>query len=86
MFKCLFKHDYFCRGVYHYRDTSYGNISGSPSTVATYVCMDCNKPKRRTFYAVGYLSIDQLNAKYSKKIINEKIRENHEKIKESDGS
>lgn len=66
MFKrvaCLFGfHSYKHVAVNHYYDISFGE-PGAKSTGVTSVCQSCNNIKNKSFYGVGWLSLDDLNKK-----------------------
>lgn len=50
---CLpFMHDYTCVNVRYYRDTSYNNDTGIPSSCIVYRCKKCGKLKTKDMYGV----------------------------------
>ena len=59
--KMLFHfHQYKVIVVKHYIDTSYYDIA--PSTTAISKCAICGNIKTKHLYAVGYLTVEQLNS------------------------
>ncbi len=62
--KCWFNlHDWICIKAFHYRDISYleEDEKGSPSTTATFSCLNCGKTKMESFYGGGFIDIDEFN-------------------------
>ena len=49
--------------VYHYKDTSWRKKgeTGAPSTNITWQCTNCKHTYRESYYAVGYLELEQIN-------------------------
>lgn len=56
---CLFfTHDFYPIKVHHYYDVSYGyNV---PSSRVVWKCKKCYKLKEKSFYGVGFLTLEEV--------------------------